>query len=433
MAAHFVKCAAFLLELIHLKKKKGNIVAIIFVVACLTFCSISFYNFYQDMQADIEEWKETTWFVFSNDLDSFDNAEYVTTEEIEKYETTTDKYNQGVYYATLNEREKVVYKAYQYALDNNYVYTYVDESMLEESDKSAMDIIVFLSLDSAIVQQNLSSVEYTSSHTLYNYFYWQEVSKDVDCYIVSAETFSKERMEKVSKAVKELEKVEFDFQGDTEKDKAWEIFQYVEDNVDYFPDEDNETSTEKTNSKDYLYSAVFDGVTNCDGFANMYSLLCQMNGIKCFEKVSTPEKEDESGHTWNAVCINGKWYNVDCTESVYDDSVDEESIEIYEFLNFGFSDRLQTEKSDYQNITPPCNENLIPIDAEFSSPAKSGVASKIAESIRNSDEDRAIVVFTTYDEGDFKDTAQGVVNRLWSTIYYIIDERANATICYVYR
>ena len=76
------------------------------------------------MQADIEEWKGTTWFVFSNDLDSFDNAEYVTKEEIEKYETTTDKYNQGVYYATLNEREKVVYKAYQYALDNNYLYTF---------------------------------------------------------------------------------------------------------------------------------------------------------------------------------------------------------------------------------------------------------------------------------------------------------------------
>ncbi len=428
------------LELIKLKKQnKASIIGVVFLAVSLAFCSISFYNFYQDMQADIEKWKGTTWFVFSNDLESFENAEYLTKEEIEKYETTTDKYNQGVYYATLNDREKVVYKSYQYALDNNYLYTYVDETMLAESDKSAMDIMIFLSLDSAIVQQNLSTVEYTSSHTIYNRFYWQEVSKDVEGYIVSAETFSKKRIDKVNNAIKELEKVDFGFTDTTtEKEKAWEIFKYVEDNVDYFPEDDADKKgkigkkNNFENVEDFLYSAVFKGRTNCDGFANMYSLLCQMNGLECFEKVSTPEEKDESGHTWNAVRIDGKWYNVDCTEAIYDDE-DEEYIEIYELLQFGFSDVLQSEKHDYEKITPICSENLLPVDKYFGSPGESGVASSIAQCIRESEQGRAIVVFTSFDEDDFKDTAQGVVNRLWSSIYYIIEERSGGTICYIYK
>lgn len=427
--------------LVYLKKKnKANFIGIIFVAVAVLFCSISFYFFYQDMQAQIDEWQNTTWFVFSNDIDTFAQAEYISTEEIAAYETTTDIYNQGVYFNSLNEREKVIYKAYQYALDHNYIYTYVDGTMLTESDRSAMDIIVFLSLDSGIVQQNLSTVEYTSSHTVYNRFYWKEVSKDVEGYIVSAETFSEKRIDKVNKAIEELEKVDFGFSEDTsDKEKAWEIFKYVEDNVDYFPDSESTEKSGKVNKsnnfdnvEDYLYSAVFRGKTNCDGFANMYSLLCQMNGLNCFEKVSSAQTDEDAGHTWNAVSIDGKWYNVDCTEAVYEDE-DEELIEIYELLQFGFSDSLQSDKHDYKDITPACSENILPVDKQFSSPGASGVASSIAQSIRVSEENRAIVVFVSFDEDDFKDTAQGVVNRLWSSIYYIIDERAGCTICYIYK
>ena len=421
------------------KKKKADIIGVIFFVAALVYSSIWFYNFYQEMRSDIEEWKETTWFVFSNDLESFENARYITKQEIEKYETTTDEYNQGIYYETLNDREKVVYKSYQYALDNNYLYTYVDKTMLTDSDKSAMDIMIFLSLDSAIVQQNLSTVEYNSSYTVYNKFYWQEVSKNLDGYIVSAETFSKTRIDKVKDAINELEKVDFAFtDATTEKEKAWKIFEYVGDNVDYFLEDevtDKKDKPDKNHNsadvKDFLYSAVFEGKTNCDGFANMYSLLCQMNGLQCFEKVSVPGTEDEPGHTWNTVCIEGKWYNVDCTEAVYDDD-DEEYIEIYELLQFGFSDALQSERHNYEDITPICSENLLPVDKQFRSPDESGVASSITQCIRESEEDKTIVMFTSFDEDAFKDTVHNVVNRLRSSVYYITDERLGATLCYIY-
>ena len=159
----------------------------------------------------------------------------------------------------------------------------------------------------------------------------------------------------------------------------------MEDNVDYFPDSEATGKVNKRynfdNVEDYLYSAVFSGKTNCDGFANMYSLLCQMNGLSCFEKVSAAQTEDGTGHTWNAVSIEGKWYNVDCTEAVYEDE-DEEIIEIYELLQFGFSDSLQSDKHDYKDITPLCSENIIPVDEQFSSPGASGVASAIARCIR---------------------------------------------------
>ena len=437
-AVHHV-CTAFILRDDFMKKsKKTSIIAIVFVVAAILFLSTSFYSAYQDMQAQISEWQDTTWFVFTNDFDSLENAEYLTIEEIQKFESATDIYNQGVYYETLNAQEKLIYKAYQYALDNNYIYTDVDGELLEGCNNSALDIIVFLSLDSGIVQQNLSTVEYTSSYTMYNRFYWQEVSKEFEGYLVSAETFSEERIAKVDKAIKKLEKIEFNFdENTTEKEKAWEIFKYVEDNVNYFPEEKASKLNNKSGQKleeveDFLYSAVFEGETNCDGFANMYSLLCQMNGLKCFEKVSSSQDEKIAGHTWNAVSIDGKWYNVDCTEAIYTDE-DEKTIEIYELLNFGYSDELQSDKLDYANITPKCNDNILPVVKQYSSPEASGVAREIANAIRESDEDSAVVVFKSFDEEDFRRVGRNIADNLYSSIYYVMDERESATICYIYR
>lgn len=419
------------------KSKAVKLIGFLFVMAALALCAFSVNSFYQKMQAEIADWQSTTWFVFSNDLESFDNAEYVTREEIEGYETTTDVYNQGVYFSKLNDNEKLIYKAYQYALDNNYMYTYVDESMLNDGDLSAMDIIVLLSLDSAIVQQNLSTVEYSSNHTIYTRIYGKEVYKEVEGYIVSAETFSEKRIEKVNDAIKELERVDFKFEaGATQAEKAKIIFEYVEDNVDYFTESNDKGGTGKgdvmsviTGAQDYLHSAVFKGVTNCDGFANMYSLLCQMNGITCFEKVSVPV-EGEAGHTWNCVNIDGEWYNVDCTESVYEE---DEDTAVYEMLQFGFPDSLGYEKTHYASITPACAKNLMPVDGEFSSCNDSGISSKMSGYIRNSDDEIATVVIRSFDKDDFEDVVQNIANSLQADVYYVIDERESCYICCVYK
>lgn len=421
--------------------KAKKIVSIIFVVVSLVICGVMAYSIYTDAQTQIAEWKATTWFGFTNNVDSFNEGEYVKKETIEAYEVKTDLYNSGVYYDALNEREQLVYKAFQYAFDNNYVYTYVDSSMLQEGDLEPYDIMVLLSLDSASVQQNLSSVEYTSKQTLCTTIYGIDVEKKVNGDIVGAETFSEKRAERVDKAVAELKKVDFKFtEATTEEEKAREIFRYVDNNVEYSSKAFSTNKTQKgeqandvSGAEDFLYSAVFSGKTNCDGYANMFSLLCQMNGITCVEKVYYSEVEGEAGHTWNCVRIDGKWYNVDCTESLEEEESTEEDVEIREAVQFGCSDELQPFAHEYKEYAPVCKENLMHIDKTFSAAKGSGMASKIASCIRESDESRAIIVIKDYDKDDMSDTMQSVANNLRSDIRYIVDERDKSTICCIYK
>lgn len=419
--------------------KDKKYVGLIFLLVCIAMVGYVSYSIYTQVQADIAQWKATTWFVFRNDIDSFDGAEYLTIEEIKDYEVETDVYNPKVYYASLNEREQLVYKAYQYALDNNFIYTFIDESVLNEGDLQPMDIIALLSLDSAIVQQNMSNVEYLSSYTMSKSFYGFEVEKDVEGFSMSAETFSKKRIDRVNKAIAQLEKVDFDFtEQTTEEEKAKKIFEYVERNVNYtdniFAGDDTPKGSavsSATGAEDYLYSAVFKGKTNCDGFANMYSLLCQMNGVKCIEKLYYSDVEGESGHTWNCVNVGGKWYNVDCTESTNEQ--DEREYKIQVATQFGFSDELQQNTHEYAKYVPACTENLMRIDGTFSTAKASGMSSKIASYIREAEDGMAVIVVHNFDKEDFADTMQSTANNLWSDVEYVYIQREKCYICCVYK
>ncbi len=421
--------------------KGKKIIGIVILLVCIAICGSVGYSIYTQAQEDIAEWKATTWFVFSNSIESFNDAEYVTKEEIQEYEVKTDIYNAGVYYSKLNEREQLVYKAYQYALDNNYVYTYVDGTMLTENDLPASDIIVLLSLDSAIVQQNMSAVEYSSSHTIGTNIYGIDVEKEVEGFIVSAETFSKQRISRVNKAIDELEKVDFEFtEQATDEEKAKAIFEYVEKNVDYaenlFANDKSvkgEAVSAASGSEDYLYSAVFKGKTNCDGFANMYSLLCQINGIQCIEKVYFSEVEGEAGHTWNSINVNGKWYNVDCTESIEEQNSPEQELKLQTATQFGFSDELQVHSHDYAEYAPVCSENLMRIDGTFAESSASGMSSKIASYVREAEDGMAVFVVYNFDEDALGDTMQSVANNLRADIRFVYYEREKCYICCVYK
>ena len=136
--------------------------------------------------------------------------------------------------------------------------------------------------------------------------------------------------------------------------KAKMLFNYLHENVEYI---------DYSEKQEYLYDALVVGKSNCDGFTNAYSLLCKLAGIPCFEKMysvpdenqtnilpnvpqindettannnkNTTEAQEDIGHTWNAIKIDGKWYNVDATNSdFYFQAKDGEKF----FLFFGFRD-----------------------------------------------------------------------------------------------
>lgn len=56
------------------------------------------------------------------------------------------------------------------------------------------------------------------------------------------------------------------------------------------------------------YGLFYDGNVVCAGYALAYSYLMNMLGIECEYVTSNP-----MSHAWNAIKINGNWYNVDIT------------------------------------------------------------------------------------------------------------------------
>ena len=80
-----------------------------------------------------------------------------------------------------------------------------------------------------------------------------------------------------------------------------------------------------------VYGALCDGYAQCEGYAFAFDYLCKMADIDCFTVSGT--NSEGALHAWNAVKLDGMWYNVDCT---WDDPilspVDEDYVRYYYFL-----------------------------------------------------------------------------------------------------
>ena len=123
-------------------------------------------------------------------------------------------------------------------------------------------------------------------------------------------------------------------------------------------------------------SALTRGLGTCQAYESAYSMLLSAAGIENAESRDTGD-----AHTWNAIKLDGEWYQVDCT---WDDSSDH----WYDFdqrrLYFGLTDELMAvahpkfsevySKSDYRTPSTSLKNNYF---------VKSGEAKQWAESYRD--------------------------------------------------
>lgn len=96
---------------------------------------------------------------------------------------------------------------------------------------------------------------------------------------------------------------------------------YVVNRCQYgYGDDENDAYT--------TYGALVDGFAVCDGYSQSFALLLDCMGVKNELVVGYGLKEL---HAWNQVCIEGQWYNVDCT---WDDSDVEQSLDpVHTYFN----------------------------------------------------------------------------------------------------
>lgn len=402
------------------KKKLFIIIPAIVTSVVIALISVGAIALVKEREKQVTEWKDIQRFCFSEDIEFGEGSINLTYDEIKEYKPQKDIYNSRVYYDTLTEEEKVVYNALEYAFDHNYIYIFVDEEILADTDNTMENIVDFMALDSPFLQQNVDWELYDFEMTFTEFIVFKPESESVKGDLFAVKNFSAERTNAVQKAVDTASEWDLDFpENATDTQKARAIFRYIDENIDY--------GTEKVDRKlDYLCTAV-DGETNCDGFANIYSLLCNMNGLKCFEKYSVPPEEEESeGHTWNTVLLSDKWYNVDCTPTKEDvtDAL------IMERLRFGYSDEMQLDTPEYEGIFPESINNITPVNGHFKSCSDENVLSKICDAYRKSENDYIIVAFDIYDEEEC-DLFQKVANRLYMDIDIVNLYGDRLTLCYI--
>ena len=64
----------------------------------------------------------------------------------------------------------------------------------------------------------------------------------------------------------------------------------------------------------YLEGVFFDKLAVCEGISKAFSVLCNIEGIKCVVVTGyQTELPNGAGHAWNKVYLDGKWYIVDTT------------------------------------------------------------------------------------------------------------------------
>jgi len=269
-------------------------------------------------------------------------------EELRNYTSQFRDYNTYTYFSHLNAPEQLLYHAYEYAMDEALPYFWIDNRLLLGMERSSFQVLEFLSLDSALVEQNFSHLK--GSYT----------APTGESYTaIFVENFTREKLQNKKQAILDAKrflvwnpdwKTASDWKAAPDRELAEYIYDILGEFISY------ETNIE---GEEYLYNGLRALKTNCDGYTNAFALMCAVAGIPCIE-INSDTPPGETGHTWNAVYLEGKWVHVDVTgagEDFYSECENCREERVY----FGFPDALLEEKVLYADIVPSCPEGLTPV------------------------------------------------------------------------
>ena len=339
--------------------------------------------------------------------------------ELEDYQSKYADYGETCYFDTLEPEQQTVYHIIQYAMDHAMPCLFIDKRVLPDIESEMELILHCLALDQPLLEQNLHWSYGVATVEISNPILAAGANgQSVTGIVLEISEFTTEKMEKKEQALLVAGQILKDLPATaTPREKAEYLYRYLGANVEYHVAED------RGPERDYLYDALVERKTLCDGFANAYSLLCNMAGVPCVEKEYT--NKDGSGHTWNAVFLDGVWYNVDATAAK--ESNDGNSL----LTHFCFPDELLKTAADYEDRAPKCEKYLVPPDVTVSNIAEVGALVKTAwNTVKETDRDYVVVRFP--DGEQTKDVMQEISNALRCGIsYYCEKTRTGEAIYYI--
>ncbi len=412
------------------KKKKIIIVSLICALLAIIAAAIVFVMQSSNNEKKVKVPEDTSYILFETENDVVPVSE----NDIISFKGEYSDLNSYIYYSKLNSSEKLLYKIYEYAFENCYNSFYVQSDILTDFVYNDVEILIFLSLDTPLVEQNFEMKTSRTEMKMTNASVTGETEKTEECIRFNLKMNSKELMAKKKTAVEKADEIIKEMPENLDEvEKAKYLYRYLCNNTSY-KDYNNEKSI------CYVYDALVTGETHCDGFANALSLLYNKAGIKCFEKgyydspaektklnvigVSSKEKNIEyyktpTGHTWNSFMTDGKWYDCDCTLDSKDNLEKRFVKDIY--FGFGIPDGFVGKYKDYnyKNIAPECSDSFLSEpQCTFETVNDAGIEEKIYDALRNSEDGVALMAFIGQRDADIKSLAKKVCDYNDISVYY---------------
>ncbi|MBQ3085690.1 MAG: hypothetical protein IJC46_09610 [Clostridia bacterium] len=267
------------------------------ILLCLIGVGSGFYADYK-FNRDTESMQEVVQFGYAGTKPTV--KEKVACERVEdyrgEYRDAAASYYRKAYRQAVGDRGELVYGAILYAFDHQYDYVCLPALVREEQLFECAYNAVF---DHPLLEENLAmdvvSVRYT----------YQD--KEVLFYEITLPTNDAEHIDKKMVALERAKELVREYSAPAEEETARRLYDWMVRNVRYIEDADY-----NDDAPHYLYDALLNGASNCDGISNAYALLLNLSGIECFN-VSSMAEEGEPGHTWNVLKLNGKYYQADVT------------------------------------------------------------------------------------------------------------------------
>ena len=342
----------------------------------------------------------------------FDEEEIIyTADEFADVESDYAAYRGHLHFDTLNETEQLLYRAFEFAMENGYNNVLVDDLLCDDRT-TLYRVLKYLALDSPLLEQNLRyhSGTFTAPYTVTVAGFYEANAKFDGLYL-TVDNFTEAFWDKKLEAIKQAEKiVDTRIQaGQTDIEKAETLFRYLSDitiYTDYANDEEVQT---------YLHDMMFSGKSNCDGSANALSLLLQIAGINSVEKmVNDTGKEPAEGHTWTFAEIDGQWYNFDCTGGS-DTPVMGTALHAGRF--FAFGDELQKYVPDYQEVYPASKDSrYLVINGRLSSESSVNFIDTVKSGLRSNNNRFTLLILRRCDKTKLKSQMQQIANYLNTTV-----------------
>lgn len=100
-----------------------------------------------------------------------------------------------------------------------------------------------------------------------------------------------------------------------------------------YKDDDTVDRTTSVPRFETAIGAFFDGEANCQGYTDLFYLLATMTGFEVRKQIGGDwnwKDQSDNNHIWNAIKLDGKWYEVDVTW----DDLDNSDTLYYAYFNF---------------------------------------------------------------------------------------------------